>query len=259
MDNEVTSVNEENLPANQSGKLSSDKFPKNIKKILIILTINIVGIISGLILIQNTQNIRKNAQSVYISPLSGSQTAPIKILFINLNNAPFFQSIIDRTVNAGFGGISPIKENLQYFGFYKVELFVSNVADYCSDTGITGASGFACDPIKIHESLKIAYPELNPNEFINIVIVESNFAGSGGSLITVGSSPNIPEDSATRNSSEIIIHELSHLLGLLDYAMGPISNDGSPNSVWSPNYLRSWYNLDGPGCSKWCSSFKPVS
>ncbi|MFZ3301133.1 MAG: dockerin type I domain-containing protein [Microgenomates group bacterium] len=211
-----------------------------------------------------TFNIREKASTQdYIPPFpphEGVSAAPFRILFININNAPHFDAIVDGSINNKFKSITPYKENIDLIAFYKINInFDEPIENICSETGIAGSSGYACDSSKIFSKITADYPNFKQNEFIPIALVETTWGGSSGQLVTVGVYPNSDEQTTVINSSNTIIHEVSHQFGLLDYAMGYIKYDGSPNFLWDPQYMNSFYNLDNAGCDKWCSNHKPVS
>nr|WP_010132330.1 hypothetical protein [Microbulbifer agarilyticus] len=190
------------------------------------------------------------------TPFSGSAEAPLKVIFANLDAAPYFDEIVQDSLENQFRSLAPFAEYQHQFGFYRVNLDGFS-AQGCSriDSG-----GFTCDEDKIHQSI---YQQCGGDDLhgvIKIVIAEADFGASGGEVIYVASDRDW-QDSATalyylRN---IVIHEVGHNFGLADLYDGGVNRDGSAVEGWPSELSREWANLDAPGCSKWCNNFKPAS
>jgi hypothetical protein len=194
-----------------------------------------------------------------ITPFVGSPSAPLKILFINLNKATYFNAVVNEIVNVKMKTNPPFANNYNYISFYKINLQVDKIENYCSVSPITGSSGYECDSKKIFSLIRMYYPGYNHSNFLNIAVLNGIYAGSAGSIITLTIDDQYDKPTAVRISSKHAIHEIGHEFGLGDYAIGPIKNDGSPNLIWNQDFMYHWYNIDQAGCPKWCQSYKPVN
>lgn len=230
-----------------------------IKIILILTTLIFFGLLSTPGQYKYLVNSHTYA-STQLTPFLGSSQAPLKFLFINLNNTPYFDAIIDGTIDNKFRKISPFKENFNLISFYKTSIYLNNINEVCKPGSIDLSAGFVCNPTVVYEAVNTKHPEFDHNDFINLAFVQSDYGGSAGKIITICVPPSFPnEEYAASTLDETVIHEISHNFGLMDYYNGTLYYDGSPNSVWPPEYLKLFYNIDGAGCSKWCKSYKDVT
>ncbi len=230
------------------------------KTLLVITTALLFSLFSVVQILKTFEIYEINAQSAGLPTLvSGNANAPIKLLYININNAPNFDAIVNATITTRFALLAPFSQNVQYVAHYKVNLTLDPVSDYCSDGSVSGSSGMYCDGPKIFPLIKAIYPDFNSDDFINFGILSSDYAGGASSVIAIGSSPTLSPEDGARVSSSTIMHELGHALGLGDYAIGFMAYDGSPNSWATVEDMKRYANLDSAGCNKWCGSSKPVS
>lgn len=210
-------------------------------------------------------DLREKAASNITNPLTpfiGEAKGPVNILFLGLNNPSHFESIINASIYDKLYTTPPFSQNKDFIAFYKLSLQVASISDYCNEGGAEGSGAVGCASNKIWDLIKSYYPNFAPEKFITAVIIESTYAGAAGAgVITIGSNPNISDNDAARNSSTVFRHEISHLFGLMDYNQGIVYFDGTPSNFFlmPPEQIRQSYNLDAPGCSKWCAGYKPVS
>lgn len=197
--------------------------------------------------------------------ISGDKDSPLKVLFVNIGNAYQFEEISSDIINNQLKVISPFKENFNNIVFYSVDIDQSAELD-CSNYDIGLNGGFVCDNLKIYEKISKQCTIDDVRGIITIGIANSNRGGSGGEIIYVGSDPEKDYVDESRDISinlmlkkNIGIHEIAHNFGLADLYFGVLYFDGSPSQFWDTNFSRSFLNVDGPGCLKWCNSYKPVS
>lgn len=185
-------------------------------------------------------------------PFKGDNAAPFKIAFINLNQTASFDAVVDAAIENEFYKLKPYSDHKENMAFYKINL----EGDF-NCTGIPSSlsgSGFACDKQKINEALKKSC-DINDKDIygiIKIAIARAEYGGAADEVIFVGDIPGFGV------GSNIIIHEVSHNLGLADLYTGGINFDGSPLTIWPADFARRFSNVDGPGCPKWCNSYKPA-
>lgn len=192
------------------------------------------------------------------SPFTGSESAELKVFFIQLNGVPHFDNLVDDAVNNQFKVLAPFSEYFNNLAFYKIAM--GEGADYnCSATSAAG-SGFTCDDDKIHQTLTEQCAIEDVYGVIKVVIAESPKIGSGGEVIYIGVNPEWPDaDSAVAKLRNTIVHEVGHNFGLADLYGGAFNSEGNPEAGWPADIARNWRNLDAPGCSKWCNDYKPAS
>lgn len=192
-------------------------------------------------------------------PFEGSEVAEMKIVFINLDGAPYFESITNEAVEK-FRTLSPWDEFFQNLAFYKVSL--NGAEDYnCQNNGgPLAGSGLSCDKDKIHQAIDAQCNIDDVNGVMKVVIAPSDHNNSAGEIIYIASRSSWDtEEEALEALHFEVIHEVSHDLGLADLSGGGYRKDGYPVRGWPSRTSREFLNLDGPGCSKWCDSFKPAS
>lgn len=196
------------------------------------------------------------AQLTSCLPFAGSSEAPFKVLFANLDSAPFFDEIVQDAVNNQFRALAPFSEYTSQFAFYDIDL-QGFAALGCAhkDSG-----GFSCAEEQIHQAILEQCASDDIHGVLKVVIGESDYGASGGEIIYVASDRDWQNVETTlHHLRNIVIHELGHNFGLADLYDSPINADGTSVAGWPSELSREWANLDAPGCSKWCNSFKPSS
>jgi len=192
------------------------------------------------------------------SPILGNANNPLKILFVNLDDAYQFTEIRSDIIYNQLKVISPFKENFEQMAFYSINIENADGKIICSDyeVGLTG--GVACNNLDIYTEINKVCKVDDVRGIITIVILNSQRGGSGGDIIYIGTDKEKEAEINLALKRNIGIHEIGHNFGLADLYFGMLYFDGSPSKFWDTNFSRSFLNVDGPGCSKWCSSYKPV-
>lgn len=189
----------------------------------------------------------------------GNGESPLKILFVDLNDATYFNSIVHNIIHRELQQVEPFSKYLNLVNAYKLSLTLENIQEYCQGLDFPLSTVFTCDNTIIKENIRLQCPAIDPDNFIIIVIVDTVYDSLGGEIIYFGSNPALDKTSFMHISHNVGIHEIGHNFGLADLYFGAIHPDGSPTRYWSTDFTRAFYNVDGPGCSKWCDSYKPVS
>ncbi|WP_043320174.1 hypothetical protein [Microbulbifer sp. HZ11] len=205
---------------------------------------------------ENPLNPGEYAQLTSCTPFTGNNEAPFKVLFANLDSAPFFNEIVQDAVTNQFRALTPFSEFQSQFAFYEIDLQGFSALG-CShkDKG-----GFSCDTEQVHRAILEQCASDDIHGTLKVVIGESDYGASGGEIIYVASDRDwLNIETTLHQLRNIIIHEIGHNFGLADLYDSPISKDGISAEGWPSKLSREWANLDGPGCSKWCNSFKPAS
>ena len=192
------------------------------------------------------------------NPFLGNNDNPLKILFVNLGNAPYFEELKNDIINNQLKAITPFKENYNKMVFYSIEIDRSDEMN-CEGHGVLSGSGFSCNNEKIYGEIEKQCTIDDKRGIITIVIGESGFGGSGGDIIYLGSSAERELNTQISLSKNVAIHEIGHNFGLADMYYGVFYFDGRPSQFWPTDFSRVFLNVDGPGCSKWCGGYKPVS
>lgn len=198
--------------------------------------------------------------SVANCPLvAGSETAEFKLLFIDLDGAPYFDAIVDDAIKNQFQALAPFRDYVSHFAFYQLAL--SDAASLgCEKTGNTSGASFACDDDKVHQAILQQCDIDDIRGVIKVVIADTGYGASGGEVIYLGSDSSWADAAtALHQLRNLVVHEVAHNFGLADLYDGGTNADGSAVTGWPSSLSRQWRNLDGPGCDKWCSSFKPAS
>ncbi|MFC6979307.1 hypothetical protein [Microbulbifer taiwanensis] len=194
-------------------------------------------------------------------PFEGSENAELKILFINLNGAPYFDALVEDAVQRQFKTIAPFSDYYANLAFYRLE--INDGQDYqCvgTDGGAHSGSGLSCDDDKIHQAIMEQCPADDIHGLIKIVFASSPNGGAAGEVIYIGANPEWDsEEDALYAQRNTVVHEVGHNFGLADLYGGGFNKDGTPVTGWPSDMSRQWGNLDAPGCSKWCNGFKPAS
>ena len=192
----------------------------------------------------------------HCEPFNGSNASPLKVIFANLDNAPFFDAIVEDAVANQFQALPPFSEYRGQFAFYQIDLEDSQALG-CThkETG-----GFACDTQQVQQAIVRQCGGDDIEGVLKVVIGEGLYGASGGEIIYVASDVQWQSaDTALHHLRNIVIHEVGHNFGLADLYDGGTNADGSSVPGWPSALSREWENLDGPGCSKWCNSYKPAS
>jgi len=193
-------------------------------------------------------------------PFLGDVDGPLKILLVNLDNVPHYDKLVDDIVYNQLKAVSPFKENFDSIAFYTTSIKSGDVDLECGGfgNGLSG-SGFACNNEKVYDKIKEKCDMGDKRGIIVIVIGESKFGGAGGDVIYLGSSSDRDLITQISLSKNVALHEIGHNFGLADLYYGSFYGDGRPSKFWSTEFSRAYLNVDGPGCNKWCDSFKPAS
>jgi hypothetical protein len=144
-------------------------------------------------------------------------------------------------------------------GFYSIQIERNSDLECFGTEGSLTSSGFACENDKIYEEIKKQCTIEDTNGIITIVIGESELGGSGGDIIYIGSNSERELEEQIQLSKNLAIHEIGHNFGLADLYYGTFYYSGQPSQFWGTEFSRAFLNVDGPGCNKWCESYKPVS
>ncbi len=191
--------------------------------------------------------------------IAGNETAEFKLLFIDVDKAPYFNEIVDDAIHNQFQALAPFRDFLGHFAFYSLALSGSDALG-CEKTGNSSGASFACDDDKVHQAILQQCDIDDIHGVMKVVIADTGYGASGGEIIYLGSDSNWPDTgTALYNLRNLVIHEVGHNFGLADLYDGGVNADGSVVTGWPSDLSRQWRNLDGPGCGKWCSSFKPAS
>jgi len=182
------------------------------------------------------------------APYVGSAQAPIKLVFLKLNNASQFDAIVDDAINNQFATTPPFSEYFSSLAFYTLDLGDGSNYD-CLGTGTdVSDQGFVCDSELVNQEIVRQCDATDPNGVIKIAIAESQYSAKAADIIW------LPDNLfAIENTT---IHEVSHNFGLADLYGGGFRFDGEPVIGWTPEFSRRWLNLDSPGCPSWCDSAK---
>ncbi|UHQ55521.1 MULTISPECIES: hypothetical protein [Microbulbifer] len=193
-------------------------------------------------------------------PFEGSENAELKIFFLNINDAPYFDELVNNAVYEQFQAIPPFSEYFSHLAFYQLD--VGSGEDFnCKGTnqGLNGGDLLQCDDEKIHQEILAQCDVSDINGLIKVAFADSPNGGSAGEVIYVGSNSNLDQETVLEKQTNTVIHEVGHNFGLADFYGGGINKNGDAVEGWPSERSREWRNLDGPGCSKWCNSFKPAS
>lgn len=183
-------------------------------------------------------------------PFQGSEVGELKIVFVNLDDATHFDAVVDDAV-AHFQTIAPWDEFFQNLALYRTSL---SSADFeCED------NSSSCDIERIHQAISAECKVEDLNGIVKIVLTESDYSRSAGEVIYIRLDSTHTEAEALHGIGKDVIHEVAHNFGLADFSTGGYRKDGSPVQGWASSNSRQWLNLDGPGCPKWCDSYKPAS
>ena len=193
------------------------------------------------------------------APIVGNDTSLLKILFVKLGDAPYYTQLVNDSIYNQLKVISPFKEKFNSIAFYSINISINESFNCNAFTGSSGGSGFACNNTKIYESIEEKCDFGNLKGMIIVVIVETESGGSGGEIIYLGSSLMRDLPIQFDISKNVVIHEIGHNFGLGDLYYGTLYYNGDPSSFYGTEFSRKFLNVDGPGCSKWCNSYKPVS
>ncbi|MCW8195814.1 hypothetical protein F6455_13550 [Proteobacteria bacterium 005FR1] len=177
----------------------------------------------------------------------------LKIFFLNIGSVPHFDAIVDDAV-ADFENISPWNEFSQNVAFYRLDL---------SDPAALGCDGsgrYSCDDEKVHQAIQAQCSVDDVRGILKIALAEADHFGALGEVTYVTTRPEWVEQSEVVDRlGQMVIHQVGHDFGLADYMHANYRSNGLAIQGWDSAVSRQWLNLDGPGCPKWCDSFKPVA
>jgi hypothetical protein len=186
-------------------------------------------------------------------PFQGSEVSELKIFFLNIGSVPHFDAIVDDAV-ADFENISPWNEFSQNMAFYRLDLN-DPAALGCDNTG-----RYSCDDEKVHQAIQAECSIDDVKGVVKIALAEADHFGALGEVTYVTTRPEWVEQSEVIDRlGQMVIHQVGHDFGLADYMHANYRADGLAIQGWDSAIARQWLNLDGPGCPKWCDSFKPVA
>ncbi|WP_078083479.1 hypothetical protein [Microbulbifer mangrovi] len=210
--------------------------------------------------VQPGEYARVAASSSSSCPLvAGSELAEFKLLFANLDNAPYFDEILEDAIHNQFQKLAPLADYSANFAFFRLDLTGADALG-CEATGNSSGASFACDDDRVHQAILEQCDVDDIHGVIKVVVADTGYGASGGEIIYLGSDSQWPDaDTALFNLKNLVAHEVGHNFGLADLYDGGTNADGSPVTGWPSELSREWGNLDGPGCEKWCNSFKPAS
>lgn len=192
-----------------------------------------------------------------VQPFLGSPDAPLKILFVRIGDVPYYTEIKENIINNQLKNISPFKENFNSMAFYSLDISRDDILN-CAPSGMgLGSSGFGCDNQAVYNKLEQQIGINDRRGIIIIAMVETDYGGLGGDIIYMGVRRDI--DLPSQLQSKVAVHEIGHNFGLADLYYGTFYFDGRPSQFWSVDFSRQFLNVDGPGCPKWCNSYKPPS
>lgn len=183
---------------------------------------------------------------------------PFTILFVNINDAPYFNELVDDIIQNQLKVIPPFNKYFRSMSFYRLNITLEDTSICTSASLGLGGSGFQCDNSVIHTKIMEKCP-INPSRTIILAFLESEYGGSGGEIIYLGTSSTRNLQTQLALSKNAAIHEIGHNFGLADLYYGTYYSDGRPSQFWDTPLSRSFYNVDGPGCKKWCGARKDVS
>ncbi|MBD3363561.1 hypothetical protein GF362_07640 [Candidatus Dojkabacteria bacterium] len=179
-----------------------------------------------------------NIQIKGCQPIYGEYNAPLKILFLNLNDAPYYSELVNDIIHNQFKNIEPFKYFFDSTSFYSLD--ISSLRN-------------------INEEIKSECKIDDLRAIIKIVIRESEYEGFAGEYALIGTQlQNDVSQYLSTTGNYTPLHEIAHLFGLSDLYQSQIKLDGSAIKV-SKDYLTQALNVDNPGCTKWCRDYKPVS
>lgn len=190
------------------------------------------------------------------TPIAGSETAEFKVLLANLDGAPHFDEIVTDAIDNQFRVLSPFAEQFSRFAFYRIDLQDFTALGCKAQDG----TAFACDDTKVMQAMDQQCGADDIYGIIKVVVADTGYGASGGEVIYLGSDSSWPDaTTALRHLRNIVVHEVGHNFGLADLYETGIDDGGTAVEGWPSELSREWRNLDGPGCSKWCGSYKPAS
>lgn len=206
---------------------------------------------------QNQTNIPQELDTGSCLPAIGSSGSIFNIFILNNANAPFFEEQKNQIINS-FRDIQPFKDYFDSIAFFSLEV-PANERISCESFGAgLGSSGFICDPEMTDQFIKHACNVNNTDQFVKIVLTETDFGGSGGEVITIGSRSDNEETSLGLNKN-VALHETGHNMGLGDLYYGTFYFNGNPSRFLDKEIATNFPNTDDAGCPKWCKSFYSVS
>jgi hypothetical protein len=149
-----------------------------------------------------------------------------------------FDKNVSYLIAAGFENISPYKDNFNSIAFYKID---------ASSEAINCTSLVGCNIQQVYTAINKTCHVSDLTRVVPVALVNGD-AGNYAAPITV--------------LSTLTVGTLMHEVG--GHAVGGL---GDTYLAWvNPNGVaggsvdnRRFPNVDGPGCPKWCQSYKPVS
>jgi len=195
------------------------------------------------------------------APFIGDNNASLKILFVNLDHVNYFDEVINDAIYNQLKEISPFKENFNSLALYSIDLENETYMG-CGIRGGNGlsGSGFGCNDEKIYLKIKEKCQVDDFRGIITVVFVETDGGGGeGGDIIYIGVRSTNSVNELIPIPKNAVIHEIGHNFGLADLYYGTFYFSGQPSQFWPTGFSRAFLNVDGPGCGKWCGSYKPVS
>lgn len=211
---------------------------------------------------QSINSLKPSPQFNFITackPEFGQDVSVFKVFIVSNGKVPYFVNQKNQVINQ-FKTISPFNENLNKIAFYTLEIPEEDKVE-CSPTasGHLGGSGIGCNDQKVNQYIAEKCVVRDVDSFIKILVTETEYGGSGGEVIVVGSSSTRELQTDLNLSHITAIHEVGHNMGLGDLYYGTEYFNGDPSRIIDKDLASQFPNTDKVGCPKWCKSYKPVT
>lgn len=186
------------------------------------------------------------------APVQGSSEAALKVLFVNINEAEYYDAILADAIEQ-LNTTAPFSDYTSQFAVYTLTVSADDAALDCEK------SVLSCDRDVVEAAISAVCTISDLEAVFKVVIVSSDLPATGGEVIYIGSMPSHSEETSIALLKNTFIHELAHNFGLADLYSGTLLFSGAPSRFYPTDFARSFLNVDGPGCGKWCNGFKPAT